>query len=67
MQRSLSFLILRIQIRTVSNGLFDGFDVSSPRSFVNIRPTPHQQHGCDCFEQEVFYFKMTQIVEKSIL
>ncbi len=35
MQRSLSFITHRIHIRTISNGLFDGFDVSP--SFDSIK------------------------------
>jgi len=46
-------LILRIYIRTSSNGLFNGFDVSVSGS-LNQRtiwiPTPHNQHSCDCCE-----------------
>ena len=49
MQRSGS-QIYRIHIRTISNGLFGGFNVSVYGSFVNTRPTSHQKHGCDCCE-----------------
>jgi len=39
-----------IHIRSISNSLFDGFNISFFGSLVNIhtRPTPHNHHGCDC-------------------
>jgi hypothetical protein len=55
MQRSQSTIILRIHIRAISQVLFNCFNISRFSSYVNsdvwrLRPTPHQNHGCDCCE-----------------